>query len=134
MKSMITPMTKLQEELEVYQKMLEEPLQDNPVVLKEQAIEASTIISRTGKMLADSKFWLREAQSTDLVNMLKELSKDNKVYTSTAINQIISAACRNEHYVTDWCERLNNSATKRHNLSITLISLHKAEMQQNQTP
>lgn len=80
-------------------------------------------------MLADAKYWLNDAMHSDTISTLKELAKQNKIVTSTAVNQIIKSLCKDQQYLVDWCERLNRSSTHRADLARSIISKQKAEMQ-----
>lgn len=115
--------------LSMYQTKIDDPLADDPKLIIEQAIEAENIMVNSGKMLADAKYWLREAMHSETIRTLKELVKSEKIITSTSVNEIIKSLCKEQNYIVDWCERVNRSATHRIELCRTIISKHKAEMQ-----
>jgi hypothetical protein len=117
------------ENLALYQSQLEVPLIDEPATISSQVVEAENIMVNTGKMLADAKFWLNEALHSETISTLKQLAKSEKNITSTAVNQIVKSLCKDQNYAVDWCERMNRSSTHRVDLCRSIISKHKAEMQ-----
>lgn len=117
------------ENLALYQSQLDEKLVDDPNVIIEQLTVAESIMVNSGKMLADTKYWLNEAMHSETIDTLKDLAKQNKLVTSTAVNQIIKSLCKDQQYLVDWCERLNRSSTHRADLARSIISKQKAEMQ-----
>ena len=117
------------ENLALYQSQIDEKLVDEPTQIIEQLTVAESIIVNSGKMLADAKYWLNEAMHSETIKTLKELASQNKLITSTAVNQIIKSLCKDQQYLVDWCERLNRSSTHRADLARSIISKQKAEMQ-----
>ena len=117
------------ENLALYQSQIDEKLVDEPNVIIEQLTVAENIMVNSGKMLADAKYWLNEAMHSETIKTLKELASQNKLITSTAVNQIIKSLCKDQQYLVDWCERLNRSSTHRADLARSIISKQKAEMQ-----
>lgn len=117
------------ENLALYQSQIDEKLVDEPTQIIEQLTMAESIMVNSGKMLADAKYWLNEAMHSETIKTLKELASQNKLITSTAVNQIIKSLCKDQQYLVDWCERLNRSSTHRADLARSIISKQKAEMQ-----
>lgn len=117
------------ENLALYQSQLDEKLVDDPNVIIEQLTLAESIMVNSGKMLAYAKYWLNEAMHSETIKTLKELASQNKLITSTTVNQIIKSLCKDQQYLVDWCERLNRSSTHRADLARSIISKQKAEMQ-----
>lgn len=116
------------ENLALYQSQIDEKLIDEPNQIIEYLTIAESIMVNSGKLLADAKYWLNEAMHSETINTLKELTKENKLITSTAVNQIIKSLCKDQQYLVDWCERLNRSATHRADYCRSIMSKHKAEM------
>lgn len=117
------------ENLALYQSQIDEKLVDEPTQIIEQLTVAESIMVNSGKMLADAKYWLNEAMHSETIKTLNELASQNKLITSTAVNQIIKSLCKDQQYLVDWCERLNRSSTHRADLARSIISKQKAEMQ-----
>lgn len=117
------------ENLALYQSQMDDKLIDEPTQIMEQLTIAESIMVNSGKMLADAKYWLNEAMHSETIDTMKDLAKQNKLVTSTAVNQIIKSLCKEQQYLVDWCERLNRSSTHRADLARSIISKQKAEMQ-----
>ena len=117
------------ENLNLYQSQIDDKLVDEPNAIIEQLTIAENIMVNSGKMLADAKFWLNEAMHSETIKTLKELTSSQKVITSTATNKLIKSLCKDQQYLVDWCERLNRSSTHRADFCRSIISKHKAEMQ-----
>ena len=115
--------------LALYQSQIDEKLVDEPTQIIEQLTMAESIMVNSGKMLADAKYWLNEAMHSETIKTLKELASQNKIITSTAVNQIMKSLCKDQQYLVDWSERLNRSATHRADYCRSIMSKQKAEMQ-----
>lgn len=89
--------------------------------------ELTAHIARTGKMLADAKYWLNQAKNSEVMETLKETGKNAKA-TAKAVNALIDSICREEQYLVDWCERSNRTATHQLSWCVTVISKAKEEM------
>lgn len=103
---------------------------DVPEACAARGSDLEIYMARTGKMLADAKYWLHEQMNTGISETLKEALK-NKGWSATTINKKIEALCKNENYLVNWIERLNRTCTHQLQFMITMISKHKAEMQMN---
>ena len=89
--------------------------------------DLAVYIARTGKLLADSKYWLNEAMKSEIMQTLEVTAKNAKA-TATAINALIGSLCREDRYLVDWCERCNRTATHQLSWCVTVISKAKEEM------
>lgn len=104
------------------------------ITMSEQAEEAVTrgndlavYVARTGKLLADAKYWLNDAMRPEVMQTLVDAGKEIKA-TSKSINAIIDSLCREERYLVDWSERCNRTATHQLSWCVTIISKAKEEM------
>ena len=104
------------------------------ITMSEDAAEAvqrgndlAVYVARSGKLLADSKYWLNETMKSEVMQTLVDTAKNAKS-TATAINALISSLCREERYLVDWCERCNRTATHQLSWCVTVISKAKEEM------
>nr|WP_229099138.1 hypothetical protein [Bacteroides finegoldii] len=104
------------------------------IIMSENAEEAvqrgndlAVYVARTGKLLADAKYWLNEAVKSKVMQTLVETAKNAKA-TATAINALVNSLCREERYLVDWCERCNRTATHQLSWCVTVISKAKEEM------
>lgn len=116
------------ENLSIYQQQIDEKMIDEPEQIVEQLAIAESVMVNSGKLLADAKYWLNEAMHGETIRTLKLLAADEKHITTTAINQIIKSLCKEQHYLVDWAERLNRSATHRADYCRSIMSKHKALM------
>lgn len=89
--------------------------------------DLSVHIARSGKLLADAKYWLNEKKKDDVFKVLEKTAKQAGA-TSTAINEIVKSLCKEEQYLVDWSERVNRTATHQLEWCRTLISKGKEEM------
>lgn len=104
------------------------------ITMSEQADEAvqrgndlAVHLARTGKLLADGKYWLNEAMRAEVMQTLRDTAKDSKA-SAKAVNALIDSLCREERYLVDWCERCNRAATHQLAWCVTVISKAKEEM------
>src|SRR5688572_29748494 len=103
---------------------------DEPAACAARGSDLEVYMARTGKMLADAKYWQDEQMNSAITTALKDALKQ-KGWSATTINKKIDALCKNENYLVNWLERLNRSCTHQLQFMITMISRHKAEMQMN---
>lgn len=89
--------------------------------------DLAVYVARTGKLLADAKFWLNQAINSETMRTLAETAKNAKA-TATAVNALVNSLCREERYLVDWCERCNRTATHQLSWCVTVISKAKEEM------
>ena len=104
------------------------------IAMSENAEEAvirgndlAVYVARSGKLLADAKYWLNQAKSAEVFETLRETAKNAKA-TAKAVNALVDSICREEQYLVDWCERCNRSATHQLSWCVTVISKAKEEM------
>jgi len=90
--------------------------------------DLAVYIARSGKLLADSKYWLNEEMKSEVLSALRETAQNAKA-TAKATNALIDSMCKEEKYLVDWCERINRTATHQLSWCVTIISKAKAEMQ-----
>ncbi len=104
------------------------------ITMSENAEEAvlrgndlAVYVARTGKLLADSKYWLNKARNSEVLETLRETAK-NAQATAKAVNALVDSICREEQYLVDWCDRCNRTATHQLSWCVTIISKAKEEM------
>lgn len=108
------------------------------ITLSEEMAEAvargndlTVYIARTGKMLADAKCHLRAKQRSEAMEVVQTVLKSEKISAGVQ-NSLIESACREEHYLVEWLERLNRSATHQLEWCRSVVSKGKEEMRLNQ--
>lgn len=85
-------------------------------------------MARTGKMLADAKYF-QDLAMTENTLLCSQLYKN---MPPSMRKDLIKSMCAKENYLVNWIERLNRTATHQLSFMVTLISKAKAEM--NLTP
>lgn len=120
---------KILTDLAIFFDQLDTMLVDVPEVVVNELVIAENIMVNSGKLLADAKYWLNEAMHSDTISTLKEIVKEQPKITSIAINQIVKSLCKDQQYLVDFAERINRSATHRADYCRSIMSKHKAEMQ-----
>lgn len=127
MNLLITPKEKILVELTNIDQFLNITMSENPEEAVQRGNDLAVYIARTGKMLADAKYWLNEAVKSEVMQTLVDTAKNSKA-TATAINALVNSLCREERYLVDWCERCNRTATHQLSWCVTVISKAKEEM------
>lgn len=117
----LTPFQKLFDEALEYQQAIELPIDENK--LEGDLTEAVQINARTGKMLADAKWYQDDAIKN---NIAKDLATFITLPALT-LNKFVAAYCKEQNYLVNWIERLNKASDKKAKACITLISKIKAE-------
>nr|DAF35432.1 MAG TPA: hypothetical protein [Caudoviricetes sp.] len=104
------------------------------ITMSENAEEAvlrgndlAVYVARSGKLLADAKYWLNKAKNSEVLETLRETAKNAKA-TAKSVNALIDSVCREEQYLVDWCDRCNRTATHQLSWCVTVISKAKEEM------
>lgn len=118
------------EECKSIQDFLEITMSDDPIEAEERGKQLQVYMARTGKMLADAKMVLNHKKSLDIMNILRETARHAGA-TSTAINELIKAVCKDEQYIVDWVERLNKTCTHQLDFCRSLMANSRAEMTMN---
>ena len=128
MNLLITPQEQILKELMDIDGFLSITMSENAEEAVQRGNDLAVYVARSGKLLADAKYWLNQAMNSETMKTITDTAKNAKA-TATAINALVSSLCREERYLVDWCERCNRSATHQIDCCRTLISKAKAEMQ-----
>ena len=124
----IMPCEKIAEELQKIQSFLESSYDtDNAAICVERAADIESFMAFSGKLYADAKYRLNEVTDSAIMKGLKELAGDKM--SATILRQYVSAKLKDYEFLVDWAERLNRATTHSLDLSRTIISKHKAEME-----
>ena len=92
----------------------------------ERGSALSVYIARTGKMLADAEYHRDAMLQSEVINLLKDVSK--KELPPLTVNKFIAAACKDANYLATWFNRLNRTATHQLDWCRTLVSKAKEEL------
>lgn len=128
MNLLITPQEQILKELMDIDGFLSITMSENAEEAVQRGNDLAVYVARSGKLLADAKYWLNQAMNSETMKTITDTAKNAKA-TATAINALVNSLCREERYLVDWCERCNRSATHQIDWCRTLISKAKAEMQ-----
>lgn len=123
----ITPIESIAEELAVIDSYLNITMSEDVQEAVLRGNDLAVYIARSGKLLADAKYYLNGKKKSEVFDTLRETARQTGA-TSKAINAIIDSLCKEEQYLVDWCDRLNRTATHQLDWCRTLISKAKAEM------
>lgn len=123
----VTSKDQIEAELKNIDSFLNITMSENADEAVNRGNDLSVYMARTGKLLADSKYWLDLSMRAEVMDTLRETVKDSKA-TAKAINALIDSLCREERYLVNWCERLNRTATHQLSWCVTVISKAKEEM------
>ena len=127
MNLLITSREQIYEELNSIDSFLNTTMSENAEEAVLRGNDLAVYVARSGKLLADAKYWLNESMKSEVMETLINTAKNAKS-TSTAINALVNSLCREERYLVDWCERCNRTATHQLSWCVTIISKAKEEM------
>lgn len=91
----------------------------------ERGADLLVYMARTGKMLADAKYWQDHAISIAINSALT----DKPNLSPSILSKLVSSSSQNENYLVNWIERLNRGCVHQLDFIRTMISKNKAEMQ-----
>lgn len=123
----ITPKDRITAELTEMDKFLNITMSENAEEAVQRGNDLAVYVARTGKLLADARYWLDEAMKSEVLNTLRDTAKEAKA-TATAVNALVNSLCKEERYLVNWCERNNRTATHQLSWCVTIISKAKEEM------
>lgn len=84
-------------------------------------------ISRTGKMLADAKYWLSAKKQDETMELIDRLLSKEKL-SAKVQNSLLDSICKDEQYLVDFIERLHRSCTHQMEWCRSVVSKGKEEM------
>jgi hypothetical protein len=120
----ITPLEALEEEALQIDAFLNETCSEDGNEAAERICKLSVYMARTGKMLADARYW----QDIALRKQAEAVIQSYPSQTPTIKKKLIEHACTYENHLVTWIERLNRCCTHDIEICITLISKAKEEM------
>lgn len=101
-----------------------EPSDDINELLKRVDL-LGVLISQSGKMLADAKYYKDTIVNDAIMESLKK-AYEEKLSAST-INKFVETAAKEQAYLVNWIDRINSTATHQLDGIRTVISYRKAE-------
>lgn len=123
---MRTSFSALEQEAQAVQDFLEDEIPEDIVIIERRGSELSVYYARTGKMLADAKYWLVQAKKESAEKVVKLIQQDIRL-SATVQNTIVDSNCPEYSYLVDWIERLNKSCKQQAGWCQTLSANARAE-------
>ena len=125
----ITPFEQLIAEAEEIQQFLDKGIDvsDNPEIIKETGDKLSSIISRTGNMLADAKYHLNEMMKDETMKIIEDTLLEAKL-SAKVQNSLIDSICKFERLLVDKIEQLNKTAKYQIEWCRSRLSMAKEEL------
>jgi hypothetical protein len=128
MELIITPPQQIADELMAIDNFLNITMNEDAEEASARGNDLAAHIARSGKLLADAKYWLNEKKKSEIFDMLSKVGKAAGA-TNTVINELTKSLCKEEQFLVDFADRVNRTATHQLEWCRTLISKAKAEMQ-----
>ncbi len=125
----ITPFEQLIAEAEEIQQFLDKGIDvsDNPEIIKETGDKLSSVISRTGSMLADAKYHLNEMMKEETMKIIEDTLLEAKL-SAKVQNSLIDSICKYERLLVDKIEQLNKTAKYQIEWCRSRLSMAKEEL------
>ena len=117
---MATTKDKLKDEAMTIQKFLEEYVSEDSNQIEARGHVISVYMSRTGKMLADAKYFFDQEMKMHLENYKDEPPSVRK--------ELAAADCYETRYLVNWIERINKTCAHQLDLLRSVLSKQKEEM------
>lgn len=115
------------EELKQIQQYLEIEVSDNPEEYAERIRTLAVYMARSGQMLADAKRLYNEKMHSEMIQLIRQLTKEHGV--SMGVQNALAKACASEEqHLVDWCERVNKSCTHQIEAMRSLLSMEKEQL------
>jgi len=122
----ITTPDKLRETAQKMQTFLEAKPEDQDEGLITRLELLGTMAAKSGKCLADAKYWLDQRKNDSITQALKEAMAGD--WSISIIHKKIDALCKEENYLVNLFDRINSSAVHQMDATRTVISYRKEQM------
>jgi hypothetical protein len=122
MNHLLAPKHEIIKEAEIIQEFLQEIVSEDINEIEQRGHETSAYIARTGKLLADAKYYRDQAIKDSILNRM------NNGLPASTLNKLIESDCEEENYMVNWLDRLNRSATHHCDWLRSCMSKAKEEM------
>jgi hypothetical protein len=126
--SHITPGEDILQEALNMQSFLEIECSNDPEEAKERLSTLAAFNARSGKLLADAKYWYNDRYSLDLLILFRHYTANAGPLSATIMNRLAATVCKDQSYLVDWMERINRATVHQMDGLRTILSLAKAEM------
>ena len=131
----ITPFEELVFEAEGIQQFVDEDystVEESPELIKDRGNKLSSYISRTGKMIADAKYYLNELRKDEVLEVIEKILADGKLSAGVQ-NAFIDSICKEQQLLLDQVVQLNKTCKYQLEWCRSKLSMAKEEMNFNRT-
>jgi hypothetical protein len=123
----MTPFNDLLTEAESIQSFAEINIGEDIEEAVQRGNDLIVYIARTGKMLADAKYYLNKKMNDETMKLIERILSKQKL-SAKVQNSLMDSICKEEQYLVDFIERLNRTCTHQMEWCRTLVSKGKEEM------
>jgi len=113
------------DELEKEAKQIDEYLSitcsEEPMQALERGNDLLVYLARSGKMVADAKYWQDEAINNSIIQKLK----DQLDLSPMILKKFIESNCKRENYLVNWLDRINRTCVHQIDFLRTIVSYAK---------
>lgn len=127
MNNLITPLENIQNELVQIQDFTDITPSEEITEIVNRGNDLIVYLSRTSKLLADSKYHKDTKLNSAFIDEIKKISG----LSPSVANKYVDSLCKDENYLINWCERLNRVVTHQIDWCRTMVSKAKSELQNN---
>lgn len=107
------------------QKYLELEPSSEPNDLVERINNLGILVSQSGKMLADAKYYKDFIVNGAIMEVIQKCYEEK--LSATTINKFVESAAKDQSYLVNWIDRINSAATHQLDGLRSVISYRKAE-------
>lgn len=118
---------RLNDQLEEMQGYLDTECSESPEEVLERIRTLAVYMSRTGKMMADSKRILRRKMASEISQTIIAIAKE-QFLSAKVQNAMLEAIADEEAYTFEWCERVNKSCTHQIDALRSVLSYEKEQL------
>lgn len=123
----ITPIESIADELAAIDSYLNITMSEDVQEAVLRGNDLAVYIARSGKLLADAKYYLNGKKKSEVFDTLRETASRAGA-TAKAVNAIIDSLCKDEQYLVDWADRVNRACVHNIDWCRTIVSKQKEEM------
>lgn len=123
----ITPIESIAKELAAIDSYLNITMSEDVQEAVLRGNDLAVYIARSGKLLADAKYYLNGKKKSEVFDTLRETASRAGA-TAKAVNAIIDSLCKDEQYLVDWADRVNRACVHNIDWCRTIVSKQKEEM------
>jgi cell division septum initiation protein DivIVA len=116
----------LTDKAEKMQKFLNEQSNSEPNDIIERLEKLNILVSQSGKMLADAKYYKDTVVNGAIMQSLQQAY--NEKLSTTTINKFVETAAKEQSYLVNWIDEINSAAGKQLDSLRSILSYRKEEM------